>query len=131
MRWVLPLMVVGVLMLLFLGSRNAPGQAVPAAKIEARILYAGDVGTARQKEFVEFLRTYFTQVDTTDIAILQARDAEKCDVLLLDAEARKTGTSALDVPRLVLPQDFSKPTVTIGVMGGLFAGSHGLKTGYL
>ena len=109
----------------------SPAQTAPAAKIELKILFAGTPGTARQKEFVEFLQAHFTQVDTADVAKLRAQDADKCDVLLIDAAAKAGAANALDVPRLSLPDNFSKPTVTIGVMGGLFTSGRGLKTGYL
>ncbi len=133
MRRMIVLMVAGLVLsaLLFLVPRTAPCQTLPGPKIDAKILYAGNVGTARQKEFVEFLRTYFTQVDTADITKFQARDAAKCDILLIDAEAKAGGADALDVPPLTLPDTFSKPTVTIGVMGGLFCANRRLKTGYL
>ena len=120
----------GVALLSFLPGQSQP-QTAPQPKIQARILYAGNVGTARQKEFVDFLKTYFTQVSTADITKFQARDADACDVLLIDAQAKEGGTSALDVPSLTLPDNFSKPTITIGVMGGLFASRRGLLTGYL
>jgi hypothetical protein len=60
---------------------------------------------------------------------LTAADVKNYDVLLLDAEAGEK--SALEVPNITLPDDFSKPTVTIGVMGGLFTSRRGLKTGYM
>lgn len=124
------LSVVGAMVLL-LWIGQAPTLSAPPVKITARILYAGNVGTARQKEFVDFLSLYFTEVGTTDITRLQAREADDYDVLLIDAEAKQGGSSSLDVPNLTLPETFSKPTVTIGVMGGLFSNRRHLKTGYL
>jgi hypothetical protein len=125
---------VGALLLLLL-PQPAQSQTAPQAKITAKILYAcnynGNVSSARAKEFVDLLKTYFTDVGTVDVTKLQARDADAYDVLLVDAEAKGDGASALDVPNLTLPDNFSKPTVTIGVMGGLFTSRRGLLTGYL
>jgi hypothetical protein len=133
MRWMIPVsasVLVGAAVLL-LWNGAAPSQTAPAAKIDMRVLYAGDVGTARQKEFKELLGQYFTQVDTADVSKLQVADTAKCDVLIVDAEKKDGGESALDVPQLKLPDNFSKPTISLGVMGGLFTERRGLKIGYL
>ena len=131
--------VLGALALLFMPgqaqSQTAPQAGAPQAKIAAKILYTcnynGNIGSARQKEFVDLLKTYFTEVGTADVTKFQARDADGYDVVIIDAEANGDAASALDVPNLTLPDDFSKPTVTVGVMGGLFTSSRGLLTGYL
>jgi hypothetical protein len=107
--------------------------SAPQPKIALKLLYAtnfpNNMSTPRTKEYVEFLKTYFTNVDAIDIAKLKPNDAAPYDVLLIDAEPGEK--SVLDVPQLDLPQDFSKPTLTLGVMGGLFTSNRGLKTGYL
>ena len=104
----------------------------PKEKIDLKILYAGTPNSPRESEFRDFLRDYFKQVDTTDVTKLQAKDVEPYDVLLVDAQPKeRTDADPFGVPKLTLPDKFSKPTVSISVIGSFFTGSRGLKTGYL
>jgi len=115
----------GLLVIIVLSTPAAPGSAAPAGKIELRILYAGHHGTVREKEFVEFLGRYFTAVKTSDLVQFNPQDAQDSDVVLLDYDA-----TDLKTPRPTLPDSYARPTITIGIAGGLLSGQRGLKTGY-
>ncbi|MCL2640458.1 MAG: hypothetical protein FWD53_06415 [Phycisphaerales bacterium] len=63
-------------------------QTSPQEKIGLKILYAGTPGSPRETEFRDFLRDYFKQVDTADIATVTAKDVEPYDVLLIDSNRK-------------------------------------------
>jgi hypothetical protein len=112
----------GLLML----ASAASGQPAPGKKIDYRILYAGHPGSDREKEFVEFLGKQFQEVKTTDLAKFSEARAQGFDVVVLDYDG-----DGFKAPRPNLTSSYRQATVTIGVAGGMFSASRGLKTGYM
>ena len=90
-----------------------------------RILYAGHPGSAREKDFVEFLGQHFTQVQTGDLATFTDQSADGFDVAILDYDG-----DAFKAPRPKLSQNYARATVTVGVPGALIGDQLRLKTGY-
>ena len=100
-------------------------QAPSGEKISLRILYVGKPGSAREADFLAFLRQHFRQVKTGSLAGFNANAAGDTDVVLLDYDG-----DGFKAPRPNLPTSYAQPTVTIGVAGALLSRERGLKTGY-
>lgn len=114
------------LALLMLALAPAPSRAAGApSKIALRIFYAGHPGSARETDFVGFLKQYFAEVRTGDYAKFSAAYAKDSDVVILDYDG-----DGFKAPRLNLREDYRRATVTVGVAGGLLCGGLGLKSGY-
>jgi len=101
---------------------TAPG----TERFPLRIFYAGKPGSAREADFLTFLKQHFRQVNTGDLASFNPRQATDTDVILFDYDG-----DGFKAPRPNLPAGYARPTVTIGVAGGLFCSQRGLKTGYM
>lgn len=97
-----------------------------ANKINLRILYAGHPDSKREKEFVQFLTSHFSKVETGDLATFQESQAESFDVIILDYDG-----DGFNAPRLQLSPEYARPTVTVGVAGAFICSNMSLKTGYL
>ena len=95
-------------------------------KIGLRILYAGHPGTEREKDYVEFLSAYFTEVKTADLKTFKEGNTDGFDVTILDYDG-----DGFKAPRMKLPESYARATVTVGVTGALICGNLNLKTGYL
>jgi len=108
--------------------RPEQGPPAPTAKIAMRVLYAGHPDSAREKDFVEFLGKYFTQVRTGDLATFSDKSAKGFDVTILDYDG--DGTAAFKFPRPKLSLNYARATVTVGVAGALICSQLRLKTGY-
>ena len=111
--------------LLMPGLRCQAG-TLPGDKIALRILYVGHPNSSREVDFLAFLRQHFREVNTGDLARFNAGQAADADVILFDYDG-----DGFKAPRPSLPTDYARPTVTIGVAGGLFCSQRGLKTGYM
>ena len=101
-------------------------QAPAAEKLALRILYVGHAGSEREADFVAFLRQHFRQVSTGNLASFDAKQAVDADVILFDYDG-----DGFKAPQPKLAATYARPTVTIGVAGGLWASRQRLKTGYL
>ena len=68
---------------------DVPKPAPPETpeKIALCILYAGHPASQREKDFVEFLSKYYTQVRTGDLAIFGDKSADGFDVAILDYDS--------------------------------------------
>jgi hypothetical protein len=110
------------------GTQAAAAQQPQPPVISLKILYAGHPASAREKDFVQFLSRHFSQVKTGDLATFTPRSADGFDVVLLDYDAE--GADANKAPRPKLPPEYTKPTVTIGMVGGMICSFRGLKCGY-
>ncbi|MGD0767817.1 MAG: hypothetical protein ABSB42_06430 [Tepidisphaeraceae bacterium] len=95
-------------------------------KINLSIFYTGHPGSAREADFVQFLRAHFNQVATGDLATFDGAQSPTSDEVILDYDG--DGFSA---PRPNLPNSYSRPTITVGVVGGFIGNQLGLKTGYM
>ena len=95
-------------------------------KMNVRVLYAGHPDSAREKDFVTFLRHHFSIVQRGNLAKFRSTDAKDFDVVILDYDG-----DGFKAPRVRLPRTYTRPTVTVGVVGAFICGQIGLKTGYL
>jgi len=91
-----------------------------------RLLYAGHPGSAREADFVNFLKQYFTAVDTGDLSVFKESDAAGFDVVLFDYDG-----DGFKAPRPNLSRDYARSTVALGVVGAFMCDSLGLKSGYV
>jgi hypothetical protein len=107
-------------------SPVAPDAAAAESGKALRILYVGHPGSERERDFLKFLSSHFGTVKTGDLKTFTEGDAADFDVTLLDYDG-----DGFKAPRPVLSRNFSRPVVTIGVVGGLICDSLRLKTGYL
>jgi hypothetical protein len=105
------------------------GQANP--KLNLSVAYIGHHGSDRESDFVKFLSAHFQQVDSGDLTGFDGSQFPKADVLLLDYDGEPNDIITKGFPRPKLQQDYSRPTLTIGVAGGLICSGLRLKTGYM
>ncbi len=94
--------------------------------IDLKVLYAGRPGSDRQKDFVAFLSKHFTQVTTGDLAQFNDAGAEAVDVVILDYDGKSS-----DAPMPDISDDYSAPTITLGVVGANISSELDLATGYM
>ena len=104
----------------------ASEEAPAAGKIDLALLYVGHPRSARENDFVTFLDEPFKEVKTADLASFAGDQAAGFDIIILDYDG--DGSKA---PRPVLPADYARATVTVGVVGSSICGGLRLKTGYL
>jgi hypothetical protein len=96
------------------------------ARSDLKILYAGLLDTDRAEDYVGFLGKHFKTVETTDYKSFTGSEAAGFDVTIIDYD----GTDRR-APRLRLPRDYTKATITVGVPGAHLCSGLSLKTGYL
>ena len=95
-------------------------------KIDLKILYAGHPGSSRETALVTFLREHFAEVQTCDLKGFKEDQAEGFAVTVMDYDG-----DAFKAPRPRLSRDFSRPVMTVGVVGAFICGNLSLKMGYL
>ncbi len=100
--------------------------ALSGGAIDLKVLYAGRPGSDRQKDFVAFLSKYFAQVTTGDLAEFNDARAAAADVVILDYDGESS-----DAPMPDISDDYSAPTITLGVVGANISSELGLATGYM
>jgi hypothetical protein len=102
----------------------------PSKKMGLRILYAGNLGSPRERDFVDFLSKYFTEVRTVVLLKFTGKNAPGFDVAILDYD--DVFQAEIDNVFIAnLSKDYSRPTLTIGVTGANICSRLKLKTGYL
>ena len=97
-----------------------------SGKITLRILYTGLQNTDRAKDFVNFLKKHFQQVETTDYNTFTGSHAADFDVAIINQDSADTRS-----PRLRINRQYARATVTVGVPGAFLYSNLSLKTGYL
>jgi hypothetical protein len=112
-----------------------------AEPINLKVLYAGNTGSDRAKDFVSFLEKHFAKVGSADFGKFREADAKDYDVVLFDwtsiyprNKEGKIDNSAGNItmpPAPNLSPDFTKPTILIGAAGGQVAGTRQLKINWL
>ena len=107
-----------------------PENIDPSKKIGLRILYAGHQGSSREKDFIDLLSKYFTEVRTVELTKFTGKNTPGFDVAILDYDSDFPGKID-DTFFTNLSKDYSRPTLTIGVTGANICGRLKLKTGYL
>jgi len=125
MRTVFRLGAVPFAVLLLVLSSAGCAHTKIAAKADPRVLYVGNPGSAREKDYIAFLSPHFPQLKTADLAKFDPALAKDSDVVILDYDAE------FNAPRPKLPPDYSRATITVGVVGALISSDLGLKTGYM
>ena len=95
------------------------------------MLYAGNPGSAREKDFVSFLGEHFQEVGTAHYSKFTEADAEGYDVVLFDWTSiyprDEDGKIKEKFDRLNSPtppklsEDFDRPSILIGAAGGFLA----------
>ena len=103
-----------------------PGNIEISEKIDLRILYAGLPNTDRTKDFVDFLKAHFRQVETTDYKTFNGTHTADFDVAIIDHNGL-----GFNVPPPKISRQYSRATVTVGVPGACLCSGLSLKTGYL
>jgi hypothetical protein len=110
-----------------LAALALPGPTAAAEKVNLKVLYAGNPGSPRAKDFVAFLGQHFARVGETDYGKFSAEEAKGFDVVILDgtnmppggeggkAGANRTGGSSWRSTRL--SPDFDRPAVLVGTVG--------------
>ncbi len=85
-----------------------------------KILLAGKRGGPREALFGAFLGKFFAKVDAISLEQLSEKTAEKYDVVIADWERRYAHGDFQDhkKPKLRLPENFSKPVILVGMVGG-------------
>ena len=101
-------------------------QVATGEKIPLKILYVGLPDTERQKDFVEFLSGYFTEVKTADYNNCKEEQTEDSDVVIFDKDGIEW--KSLDIK---VSEKYDKATIAVGVPGAFWNDRMGLKTGYM
>lgn len=87
---------------------------------ELSVLYAGDPGSPRKPAFLGFLEEWFDQVSAINLLDLDLEAAGAFDVVIADWSQRHAdGNHRPGIPAsFLLPEDFDRPLVMIGVVAG-------------
>jgi len=115
------------------GAESAPSDgpvelaALPDGHLSLSILYAGNPGSEREKDYVNFLRASFERVTTTDYRTFEERQAAGHDVVIFDWTSvfprDRDGKIEQPLKRLnrpkapVMSENYSRPTILIGASG--------------
>ena len=108
-------------------------QVAADGKIPLKILYVGLVNTERQKDFVSFLSDNFTEVKSTNLYAFKEEQTSGSDVIILDKDGiqwanRDGGKPLMDYS---VSNQYSRPTITLGIPGAFWTDRMRLKTGYM
>jgi hypothetical protein len=89
-------------------------------KIDLKVLYAGKPDAPRTADFKQFLDKTFSEVGTVELKALDAKAAERFDVVIVDSPTPYgVGDEGFKMPEApVLTTDFTKPTILMGAAGG-------------
>jgi len=109
--------------------------------IKLKVLYAGNSGSDRAKDFASFLEKHFAKVGAVDFGKFQEADAKDYDVVLFDWTSiyprDKEGKINNSLGNIIMPPAphlsavFAKPTILIGAAGGQVAGTRQIKINWL
>ena len=107
---------------------------IPARADEAialKVLYAGNPGSERERDFVSFLQEHFVKVGKADYQTFTEDQAKGYDVVIFDwtsiypryndgkIKKELNGLKSPTAPRL--PEQYDRPTILIGAAGGFLA----------
>ena len=95
-------------------------------KIALHLLYAGSPGSAREREFVQFMGQHFQAVKTGDWSQFDGSQATGFDVVILDYAG-----DGFQAPPLRMAPNYNHPTMTIGVAGARLCSRLNLKPAYM
>ncbi|MBN2182481.1 MAG: hypothetical protein JW715_11260 [Sedimentisphaerales bacterium] len=107
-------------------------QMTPEEAIQLRILYVGLSNTDRQKDFVSFLSKNFKEVKTIDLYTFKEEQTKESDVVILDKDGIQWGSKGGKPLRdLRVSDQYSRPTISLGIPGAFWTDRMRLKTGYM
>ena len=108
---------ISLISLLALAPQGDP--AAPGARQPISVLYAGEVGSPREKAFTEFLRARFEKVGTATPADLLASKGAGFDVIVADGSVDLVGERLVmkGCTKSAFPEGWSRPTVLIASAG--------------
>ena len=87
------------------------------------MLFAGDPGTERTKDFLAFLGQHFSQVRFADIKKHTRAGSAGHDVIILDSANFRTKTREFS-------RDDGRPTILVGTFGGMLGMRWKLRTNW-
>jgi hypothetical protein len=109
--------------------------------IALKVLYAGNPGSDREKDFTAFLQKSFGKVGTADYRSFKESDAKDYDVVIFDWTTIfptddqgkiKQPISRLNSPKApTLSNTFDRPAILIGAAGGFLTMQAKLKIDWL
>ncbi len=101
-------------------------------EIPLRILYVGPPNTDRQKDFVSFLSKNFKEAKTADLYTFKEEQTKDSDVVILDKDGIQWGSRGGKPLRdLKVSNQYSRPTLSLGIPGAFWTDRMRLKTGYM
>jgi hypothetical protein len=107
----------------------APTPAARAGEpIDLKVLYAGNPGSDREKDFRAFLAGHFTRIGTVDYRKFTEQDAKGYDVVIVDwtsiyardaqGKMKQGDEMSISTPKgMKLDEGYSRPTILIGAAG--------------
>jgi hypothetical protein len=106
-------------------------------RLDVRVLYCGDPGSARETDYHSFLARHFTKVTLRDAREFKEKDADGHDVIIFDWSNGYDGKGGIDQvkrrryhsPRLSMK--FTRPTILVGWAGGSVSNPLKLKIDWL
>ena len=109
--------------------------------INLKVLYAGNTGSDREKDFVSFLEEQFAKVTTIGLGSFKDADAQGHDVVIFDWTSiyprdkdGKIDNNAGNIsgpPNPQVSQSFDRPAILIGAVAGNVAHPLQLKINWL
>jgi hypothetical protein len=131
------LFVASLFLFLFVFGRPSQG----GEPIALKLLYAGNPGSDRERDFTTFLGKSFAKVGTTDYRTFKEDDAKGYDVVILDwtsicprddqGKIEKTFRGLNSPKPPTLTSTFDRPTILIGAAGGFATMQSQLKINWL
>ncbi len=112
---------------------SSRGEAATSSpdKLSQRVIYFGELETARGKDFLNFLRSHFENVGSGQLSAFREETTAPYDVVILDYGELKVSNNRIEMPPNPVRRGFKRPTITVGATGALISERLGLKTGYL
>jgi hypothetical protein len=117
-----------LLALLMLAAPLAAGAAETVARQPLRVLYVGNAGSDRAREFADFFRKHFAAVEVAGRPGFDPARAGGADVVVLDWSQSDPRTKPPTSP-LGKREAWGKPTVLLGSAGHLLAGAWEVRGG--
>jgi hypothetical protein len=107
-------------------------------RIQLRVIYCGNPGSAREVDFQSFLQQHFTSVEVVDGSAFKDEQADKADVVIFDWTDHHKNGGGIDFEKyhrmreLPVPSaQYMRPTILIGARGGTIADKLKLKINWL
>jgi hypothetical protein len=132
----MPWLIGAALCLFVLGQVAQAGETIALS-----VLYAGNPGSQREKDFTALLEKSFAKVGTASYSKFKEEDARAYDVVILDwtsiyprdehGKMKETFSGLKSPTPPHLSSRFDRPTILIGAAGGFAAQQSQLKINWL